>query len=216
MKKLVVTVVSLLCLTSAAFAVDRGMGLRLGAAQNDPATGESWHKAYTPALDDTSLTKRKGVVGLEAFEEWTLSNETIKFGVKLGADFYFQNELKGYKETPLFSAKLTETTYAFPLTLYYKKDNDIKNWSCFIGAGATLIRTEVKLKGEDSTYVYEGSESKIKLFPHITAGAEYRFDEHWALGLDVKYNIAAKVKKDGEVLSDRSGIGGAVTARFYF
>ena len=58
--------------------------------------------------------------------------------------------------------------------------------------------------------------SKTKIFPHITAGAEYRFNEVFALGLDVKYNIAAKVKKDDLVLSDRSGIGAALTGRFYF
>ncbi len=75
------------------------------------------------------------------------------------------------------------------------------------------MRSEIK--GE---YIYFENESwsKTKVFPHITAGAEYRFSRVFALGVDLKYNIAAKVKKDEAILSDRSGIGAAVTGRFYF
>lgn len=66
----------------------------------------------------------------------------------------------------------------------------------------------------------EFSISKSKIFPHIMAGTEYRFSELFALGLEAKYNFSAKTEKNYEglnvVLSDRSGLSGAVTARFYF
>ena len=38
----------------------------------------------------------------------------------------------------------------------------------------------------------------------------------YALGLEAKYNFSAEIKKDGDVLSDHSGFGGAITGRFYF
>ena len=211
MKKLVIAVVGLLCFAPAAFADNWGLGLRLGAGQNDPKDmQETYDEAFIYGYSEKELTKSPAVFGLEGFYEWALSSdETNKIGVKLGVDIYGQNKLK----LDWGDEKYTETSYAFPLTAYYKKDNGIKNLSWFAGAGLTIIRSEIK--GE---YIYFENESwsKTKVFPHITAGAEYRFSRVFALGVDLKYNIAAKVKKDGGVLSDRSGIGAAVTGRFYF
>jgi len=61
---------------------------------------------------------------------------------------------------------------------------------------------------------------KNKVFPHIVAGGEYRFTKTFALGLEARYNIGGKAKKNIEdeniVLSNRSGFGAALTGRFYF
>ena len=122
---------------------------------------------------------------------------------------YGENELK--LKAPGDSAKLTETTYSFPFTVYYKRDNGIKNFSWFAGAGFTILHSKVEVSGVEDDDV-----SKTKVFPHIVVGGEYRFTQVFALGLEARYNFGAKVKKDGAVLSDRSGFGAALTGRFYF
>lgn len=195
-----------------------GLGIRLGAAQNDP---KDMKDLYDVALDydysEKELTRSPGVFGLEALYEFDLADEANKVGVKLGLDFYGQNKLTvtGTTSDDYPNLKITESTYAVPLTVYYKRDHGIKNWSWFAGAGLTWIHSEVEYKGIDG-WIGRETDSKSKVFPHITAGAEYRFSKLFALGLDLKYNIAAKVTKDGAVLSDRSGIGAALTGRFYF
>lgn len=199
MKKLVIAVVGLLCFAPAALADNWGVGFRVGAAENDPKTLKDNHVA------GTTLDEGYGVFGLEALYEWTLNEEANKIGAKLGVDVYDVNELKGP------GGKIEENTYALPLTVYYKRDNGVQKWSWFAGAGLTFLRTEVEESG-----LVNDTDHKSKVFPHITAGAEYRFSRLFALGLDVKYNFAAKVKKDGAVYSDRSGIGAALTGRFYF
>ena len=102
----------------------------------------------------------------------------------------------------------------FPVTVYYKRDNGVKNWSWFAGAGISFLRTELEASG--AGFGGNDKDHKSKVFPHITVGGEYRFTEVFALGLDAKYNIGAKTKKDGAVYSDRSGFGAALTGRFYF
>ncbi len=196
MKKVLLAVFAL-CLFTPVFADNWGAGFRLGYGENDPKTlNDIFHSI------GGELTENGGVFGLEVLHEWNLTNETNKIGAKLGWDVYGENEWKGS------GTRATETTYAFPLTIYYKKDNGIQNWSWFAGAGITFIKTKVEAGASDF--------SEDKVFPHITGGVEYRFTEVFALGLDVKYNISAKVKKEGAVLSDRSGFQGALTGRFYF
>ena len=140
--------------------------------------------------------------------EWALNDEANKIGAKVGWDVYGDNELKGG-----FS-KVTEDTYSFPFTLYYKRDNGVGKLSWFGGAGVTILRTKIEAGAFDT--------SKNRVFPHIVAGGEYRFTNVFALGLEARYNFSAKVKKDIEgdgvkdTLSDRSGFGAALTGRFYF
>ncbi len=244
MKKLVITVVSLLCMTPLfAFEptlytesqgtksvinngqemeknIDQrsrispsqfGFGVRAGMAQNDPKDLEG---------DGGDLKKRPAVWGLDVFYETNSDPdfENSKIGIKLGADWYGKNELSavvydGY----YYGFHATETSYAFPLTLYYKKDKGVGDLSFLLGVGFTLIYSRMELEG---SAVWPQKFTETKMFPHVTAGAEYRFSEQFALGLDIKYNINAKVEKvvDGEelVLSDRSGLGAALTGRFYF
>jgi len=69
-----------------------------------------------------------------------------KIGAKLGWDYYGENKLKVTDLGDTF--KTTEETYAFPLTVYYKKDNGIKNWSWFAGAGITVLRTNMENKDD--------------------------------------------------------------------
>jgi opacity protein-like surface antigen len=93
--------------------------------------------------------------------------------------------------------------------VYYKRDNGIKAWSYYGGAGLTFLRTELEV-------ATGGKHNKDKTVPHLMAGGEYRFTKLFALGAELKYNFSAKVKENNAVLSDRSGISGSVVCRFYF
>ena len=197
MKKLVIAVLAVLFIAPAAMANNWGLGVKLGAGENDPKTLKEGHSKIGGELD-----KNYGYLGLEAFHEWTLDNEANKLGLKAGLDVYGENTLK------VGTSKFEETTYSFPISVYYKRDNGVKNISWFAGAGATILHSKIE--------VGENSIRKTKVFPHVTVGAEYRFTRVFALGLDARYNFSAKVKKEGVVLSDRSGFGAALTGRFYF
>ncbi len=208
MKKCLLMVLGVLMLAPAAFADNWGLGLKLGIGENDPKGMEDIYDEAT--MLDRELDKNGGFFGLEAMYEWNLASEMDKIGVRLGVDFYGENELE-LKRSYLFSAAdVKETTYAIPLTVYYKRDNGVNKLSYYGGVGLTFISSELE---EDIT---DESVDDNKVFPHLVAGVEYRFTEVFALGLEAKYNINAKLKKDGEVLSDRSGFSGALTGRFYF
>ena len=168
MRKLVLAVLAVF-VASAGFASDWGLGLKLGAGQNDAKTLKKLHDVYGGELDEGY-----GIFAIEGQYEWALS-ETDKLGLRLGVDIYGDNELKaGYD-------KLTESTYAIPLTVYYRLDKGIKAVSVYGGIGATYMRTDV----EAGTY----KDHKAKVFPHVVAGAEY-------------LHVGSAVVCDSEVLSD--------------
>lgn len=207
MKKVALAMLAVLLIAPAAMAEGWGVGVKLGAGQNDP---KDLKKAYDEETwADRELDKNPGYFSIEVLHEWALNDEANKIGFKAGWDMYGENELK-LKAMGL-TEKITEETYAFPFTLYYKRDNGVQKFSWFAGAGVTIMHTKVEASGPESD-----DDSKTKVFPHIAAGVEYRFTQVFALGLDARYNIAAKVKKDGDVYSNRSGFGAALTGRFYF
>lgn len=227
MKKLLVSLIAVCCLSPIALADNWGAGVKVGYGENDPKD----LKALTGPYASSSLDEEGTIYGLEAFYEKALSNEKDSIGVKLGYELFGENEYSSGKEVRSgtteeewdFDAK--EKTKAIPLTVYYKRDNGIKKLSYFAGAGVTWIRSKSswsdKYEKEVSDVTvdesYDGaSMSKSKIFPHIVLGTEYRFTKLFALGLEAKYNINAKVKKSGAVLSDRSGFSAALTGRFYF
>lgn len=204
MKKQVAMLFVVLFLAPAMFAADNwGLGLKLGVGENDP---KDMKELYDEAAGfNRSLDENKGLFGIEVLYEKGLGDAN-KLGLKLGYVAYGENELKIWDASGYFKA--TEETHEIPLSVYYKRDNGLKNWSWFAGAGLSYIRTKIDFGVEDV--------SKGKVFPHLLAGAEYRFTELFALGVEAKYNFSAKLKKNGEILSSRSGFSGGLTGRFYF
>ncbi len=205
MKKLAVlgVLLSLLCAWPTAAQADNwGVGVKLGYGENDPKT----MKDLQDNVFRSELTEDGNVFGgAEVMYEFDLNDEANKLGVKLGIDVFGENELEVY--APMYG-KVTETTYAIPLTVYYKRYNGVKAWSPFVGAGISFFRTQLK--------VDEYKDHKSKVSPHLVAGAEYRFTNLFALGFEAKYNFGAKLEKDGDVYSDHTGVSGAITGRFYF
>ena len=204
MKRLLIAVFAVCALSAASFAGGWGLGVKLGAGQNDPKTLKDAN------IPGTTLDESPAVFALEGLYEWDLEGATLdevgsvnKLGLRFGIEGYGENELK-YP-----GGSLKEETSALPITVYYKRDGGIQAPSYYIGGGLTYIMTTVSETGFSD-------EDKNKVFPHIMAGAEYRFTKLFALGLDLKYNIGAKVKKNGAVFSDRSGLQGTLAARFYF
>lgn len=215
MKKVAVIAVllGLVCAFPVSAKADNwGLGVKLGVAENDPKSMKDLQDDAGYYGLNSDLEENNGVFGLEALYEFDLNDNADKLGVKLGMDFFGENKLELTSSVVPGSFEAKENTFAVPLTVYYKKDNGLQHWSPFVGAGISLFRTE--LKADDS-----GSSEKVtktKVAPHIMAGAEYRFSPLFALGLEAKYNFSAKIKKGGDVLSDHSGFGGAITGRFYF
>ncbi len=205
MKKMWLAVLTVLFVTPTAFAADWGLGVKLGAGQNDP-------KDLKEVYDElgTRFEKNNAFMGFEVFfEDIAQKSENGKIGVKLGLDIYGENSMER-NVYPRF--EITEETYAVPVTIYYKWDNGLEKVSWFAGAGATIIRTKIKATG----FINE-TEKKSKAFPHIVVGGEYRFTQNFALGLEARYNFVAKIKgEDDAILSDRTGLGAALTGRVYF
>ena len=203
MKKLLVAVFAVFALSAASFAGGWGLGIKLGAGQNDPKTLKDAHTSGT-------LTEAPGVFALEGLYEWDLNGKKFKqvgsenkIGLRFGFDFYGENKLEQG------GATAKEDTTSLPITVYYKHDSGIKKVSWYAGAGLTCMTSEMRVSpGTDR--------DKTKTFPHIMAGAEYRFSKLFALGLDLKYNFNAKITKDDIVLSDRTGLQGVLAGRFYF
>lgn len=230
MKKILIAVLSVLFFAPAVFADNWGLGFKAGVGQNDPKDIKKFDSAIT--APQNSLEEEEVFGGLEALYEWDVNSEADKIGIRLGYEAFGENKAEKSSKTISGSlvteeeVSLKEETYSIPVTVYYKRDNGVKNWSYYAGAGVTFVRSKLTYTEEEEVETLGGvdvsevsdseSLSDSKIFPHIVAGAEYRFTELFALGLEAKYNIAAKVKKDGWVLSDRSGISGALTARFYF
>lgn len=208
MKKLAVALLAVLFIAPAAFADNWGVGLKLGAGENDP---KSMRDEYNHDIFyNREFDKSPAFFGLEGLYEFDLNDEANKLGVKVGLDIYGENKLE-LKRTGVYQ-EWKEESFDFPITVYYKRDNGIKNFSWFGGLGATIMHSKVEGKGT----IDNSSETKNKLFAHVVAGGEYRFTQLFALGLEARYNIGAKVKKNGVVLSDRSGFGAAITGHFYF
>ena len=202
MKKLLLAVFAVFALSAASFASGWGLGVKLGAGQNDPKNMKDAHTSGT-------LTTAPGVFAIEGQYEWDMQGKNVgdtgsenKIGLRFGFDFYGQNKL----EKTGFTAK--ENTVSLPVSVFYRRNGGIKNMSYYFGGGFTSISSELEYTG--------GSKDETKLFPHVIAGAEYRFTKLFALGLDLKYNFNAKVTKDNVVLSDRTGLQGVLAARFYF
>jgi len=205
MKKLVIAVLAVLFIAPAAMAKDWGAAVKLGAGQNDPKTMKD---IYNGMLSSKELDKSAGYLSFEVLHEWALNDEANKLGAKIGWETYGVNKV----DDKTFGGHIEENSDAFPFTVYYRRDNGVSKISWFGGAGVTIMHTKWETNG-----VFAGNNtSKNKVFPHLVLGAEYRFTEVFALGLDARYNINAKVKKDGATLSNRSGFGAALAARFYF
>jgi outer membrane protein W len=150
MRKLVVlgVLLSILCAWPTAAKADNwGVGVKVGVGENDPKTMK---EIQDGTLYNTELNENGAVFsGLEALYEFNLDDETNKLGVKLGVDVFGHNDLK--VTTPLAWVKWTETTYAIPLTVYYKRDNGVSAWAPYVGAGVSFFRSELKVEfsGDD-------------------------------------------------------------------
>ena len=191
MKKLLLTLFCLSCFAPFAAAGDWGAAVKLGYGENDPKTMQDLFD-YATAYN-RELSKSGGIFARMAFFRGKQNRRQGRTG------FLGENELKLHG-----LGTATEETYAIPVTVYYKLDKGLQNWSYWLGLGLSYIHTEL----DDL--------SDSKFFPHITGGIEYRFTQAFALGLDLKYNFSSKITKDGAVLSDRSGLSAALAGRFYF
>ena len=209
MKKMLLVGLVVSAFSIASFAGEWGLGAKIGVGQNDPKGMKLDYDSY-----GGTFNKKPEIFSVEGLYEWDLGGKSIdetgsehQMGFRLGYDIYGKNKLESVVVTE------KEETTSIPLTIYYKNNNGINHVSFYIGGGMTYMRTEMKVS---SWLVNVENLREEKWFPHIMAGAEYRFTKLFALGIDVKYNISAKIKRNGAIISDRSGLQGLLAARFYF
>ena len=173
-----------------------GLGIGLGAGQYKSELSD-----IKDRLPSYEYTKNFGIFALEALYEqgglFDLGEEHF-FGAKIGYNGWGKEELKSSS----LSGKIEVSYYEIPLTLYYKYTPS--KWHLSGGLGAAFGKADDKV------------ESVTKIYPFIAAGLEYRFSKLFGLGLDARYNIAAKFEKSGAVYRNLSGIQGILAARFYF
>ena len=203
MKKLLFAVLALVLMSSASFADMVGFGIKGGGSGNKPESLKEYESSY-----GGDLTKSPLFLGLELLYEKDLMGSysqdigsAVKLGFKLGIDIYGSNELK---DSP-FYIDTKEETIGVPLSVYLKYDNDL---SFYVGGGISYFST---------TMTYGSTERRDGRFtPHLMSGIEVRCSPSFGIGLDFQYNFNAKVEKSGTIYSDRSGLQGALAARFYF
>ena len=203
MKKLLLAVLAVVLMSSASFADVVGFGVKGGGGRNNPEGLKSFESAYGGDLDKNPL-----FMGFELMYEKNLAgyydqgmNSTVKLGFKLGIDIYGVNELKN---SPVY-IDTKEETIGVPLSVYLKYDNTL---SFYVGGGISYFRT---------TMTYGSTDRKDGRFtPHLISGIEVKCTPSFGIGLDFQYNFNAKVEKSGTIYSNRSGLQGALAARFYF
>lgn len=211
MKKLLLLLSFIVCVSISASADNYGISAQLGVSDNNyPATYGNVKKAPL-------------IFGISGFYEIPLSGGKIeqevsvnKIGIQLGFDFYGENKLEteyGDENNILsYTAVMKEHTKSIPFSLYYKHDKGVKYFSYFIGGGFTFISSDlsVNILGVNTNI------KEYKWFPHIVFGGEYRFTKLFALGICFKYNFNAKLTHGDMTLSDRSGLQGTLVGKFYF
>jgi len=203
MKKLLLGIFAVVLINSVSFADTVGFGIKGGGGGNRPDSLKSYESEY-----QGDLTKNPLFMGFELmFEKDLMGNydkeigSAVKLGIKIGIDIYGTNELK---DSPLY-IDTKEDTIGVPLSLYLKYDNDL---SFYVGGGISYFST---------TMTYGSADRKDGRFtPHLMSGIEVRCSPSFAIGLDFQYNFNARVEKGGVIYSDRSGLQGALAARFYF
>ena len=203
MKKLLFIILAVILMSSVSFAGVVMFGIKGGGDGNRPATLKEYQDTY-----GGDLTKVPLYLGFELGYEMDLTGHydqeigsAIKLGFKLGVDLYGPNELK---DSPIVIDH-KEDTSAFPLSVYLKYDDTV---SFYVGGGISYFGTTLTI---GSTERHDG-----RFTPHLMSGIEVRCSPSLGIGLDFQYNFNAKVEKSGTVYSDRSGLQGALAARFYF
>lgn len=148
-----------------------------------------------------------------------------KLRVGLSAGYNVLPEV-GYKislssSTLAFTAKLSNTAYAVPITMYAKwKYSDKTRF--FAGAGAAYIKTETKKTLVDNGGTFSVGDSREtssagKWVPGLTAGCELFLGGNLSLSAGLKYMFSGKIDtSDKDVNYDFSGLRINLTARYYF
>lgn len=120
-----------------------------------------------------------------------------------------------------FTAKLSNTAYAVPITMYTKwKYSDKTRF--FAGAGAAYIKTETKRTIVDNGGTLSVGDSREtfsagKWVPGLTAGCELFLGGNLSLSAGLKYMFSGKIGMPDENANyDFSGLRINLTARYYF
>ncbi|WP_428898318.1 Opacity protein [Parelusimicrobium proximum] len=207
MKKTVVMLSAFLLMATAAFA-EIGIGVKYGTGSDD----NNFEDEFVVG-NNYSSSEDSGVIGAEfLYQQRGMFNMSQDHMLGIKAGYEYNGEVRYMDYTPpagILSVKVEK----IPVTLFYRYAPESSKFNVWAGAGLTVAMA----RWEYWVLSDKDEEVKVKVFPHIKAGAEWRPVKFFGLGLDAGYNIGAKFKvPDGDVNRDISGFECMAAARFYF
>jgi opacity protein-like surface antigen len=207
MKKVLAAVLAVFSMAVVAGASDlKGfyIGGSLGAAG-----GNNFEKIQDDMTGvNTKFNDSNFAYGLELGYESPVISDKQLLGARLGVTWHDEIKLE---VTDILNnkASVANTAYTIPLSVYYKQLFADSKFALMGGLGVTFVNMtwETKLNGSSEDY------SDSKTAAHVIAGAEYKFTEVFALGIDLKYAFGTEIKRyDYKRDFDFQG---ALAARFY-
>jgi opacity protein-like surface antigen len=145
--------------------------------------------------------------GLELGYEAPVISDNQLLGARLGVTWHDEIKLELKNTDP--SASVANRAYTIPVSVYYKHLFADSKFALMGGLGVTFVNMTWESKLNSSSDNYNDS----KASPHIIAGAEYKFTEVFALGIDLKYAFDTEIKR--QVFKRDFNFQGALAARFY-
>lgn len=190
MKQLLLTLL-FCCILSEAFAIV-GIGVKYGRSSSDAGiTG--FNVDWEPG--DGRFYGFELIVEKDA--------EIDALGINIGFNKY-KYVIGGERLSYWNYIEEDKDIFSVPISIYYKYKLS-QMFNIYGGLGATAAVFDM----------HHVMHNRLKVFPHLLLGTEFKFMRHWALALDAQYNFNAKAEKQGEY-ANLSGISGNLSARFYF
>ena len=208
MKKLYIIMFAVLSLAGFA-AAEVGIGLKAGGGEDD----NNLKEAFIVNPNNYSSDENSGVAGVEVlWQQGGLFNLDAQhvIGAKAGFDIHGEAKFKDFTT----DQQIKTNIFKIPVTAYYKYAPQEMPFNFWAGAGATMAK--IKWEYNDYGTGDSASLSNTLVYPHIKAGAEWRPNKLFGLGLDVGYNFGGEFKAAGAFKRDISGFEGFLAARFYF
>ncbi len=204
MKKFLLSVCFIFIFSGFAFS-EVFLGLKYGIGETDTNVKKLGGGAGSYEYDN-----KKSVYAAELGFEVPVSPQTSAAGLKFAYNMFGEVKTKDYKSADDFKNQ----TYALPMTVYFKfktSDVGLHFWG---GAGITFA----SMKSEGNLGGFLKTKTKNIIFPHLSAGIEWRFTKFIGLGIDLGYNFNAKIETSDlfRQYKDLTGFQGLLSARLYF
>ncbi|WP_424245940.1 opacity protein-like surface antigen [Elusimicrobium posterum] len=198
MKKILLLSACLLFAFAQANATQFFVGVKGGIGDNDDNVKNAFSGSYKYSDD-------KSILGAEAGFDFDTKKDTTTVGIKVGFNSYGKVDST---DKSVDKDILLKNAVAVPLTIYIKYAPEPTGFHFWLGGGMTW--SSVKFQDD----VHSLSDTKDQIYPHVAAGAEWRPTTYLGVGLDLKYNINAKIETN-DIYRDFTGPEAMLAVRLY-